>query len=168
VGELARAVAEVAVREAAGVSDGRVAVIVPDPPAGPGAVPSPPAGPARGAATGWDAVTIPGLADDPTGPGQDPGLADAVRRCLRELAPELAPPGIDELDARVAVLTVGQAKGLEFDAVVVVEPAALIEGAGRGHADLYVALTRATRALTLVHSGALPEVLHRVTDRRSV
>jgi hypothetical protein len=52
---------------------------------------------------------------------------------------------------RVAVLMPVRATGLEFDAVVVAEPAGL--GAG----DLYVALTRATRRLGIVHAQALPD-----------
>ena len=46
------------------------------------------------------------------------------------------------------------AKGLEFDAVVLVEPAELVAESPRGLNDLYVALTRATQRLTVVHRGA--------------
>ncbi|MEW1846564.1 ATP-binding domain-containing protein, partial [Nonomuraea angiospora] len=67
-------------------------------------------------------------------------------------------PGGD-LDAPVAVLTVGQAKGLEFDAVVVVDPAGIMGQSPMGGQDLYVAVTRATRRLTVVYEGELPEVL---------
>jgi hypothetical protein len=63
------------------------------------------------------------------------------------------------LDAPVAVLTSKQTKGLEFDAVIVVDPAGIIAGSERGLSDLYVALTRATRRLGIVHEGDLPEVL---------
>jgi DNA helicase IV len=68
----------------------------------------------------------------------------------------------DNTDARVAVLTVAQSKGLEFDAVVVVEPAALIEGSSRGAGDLYVALTRTTDRLLVVHARPLPKVLQAI------
>jgi len=61
-------------------------------------------------------------------------------------------PGPD-LDAPVAVLTPGQAKGLEFDSVVIVDPAGIEQAAARGRADLYVALTRTTRRLGLVTAG---------------
>ncbi|MFC4118137.1 HelD family protein [Nonomuraea zeae] len=64
-----------------------------------------------------------------------------------------------DLDAPVVVLTVGQAKGLEFDAVVVVDPAGIAGQSELGGQDLYVAVTRATRRLTVVHEGELPEVL---------
>jgi DNA helicase IV len=61
------------------------------------------------------------------------------------------------LDGLVAVLGVAETKGLEFDGVVVVEPAAIVAESDRGMSDLYVALTRATRRLAVVHSTALPE-----------
>ncbi|AQZ62801.1 ATP-dependent DNA helicase rep [[Actinomadura] parvosata subsp. kistnae] len=67
-----------------------------------------------------------------------------------------------DLDAPVVVLTVGQAKGLEFDAVVVVDPAGIIGQSPMGGQDLYVAVTRATRRLTVVYEGELPRVLSRL------
>ncbi|MEO3868198.1 ATP-binding domain-containing protein [Nonomuraea sp. B12E4] len=70
-------------------------------------------------------------------------------------------PGGD-LDAPVVVLTVGQAKGLEFDAVVVVDPAGIVAQSPMGGQDLYVAVTRATRRLTVVYEGDLPESLSRL------
>ena len=63
-------------------------------------------------------------------------------------------PGPD-LDAPVAVLTPEQAKGLEFDSVIVVDPAGIEQASPRGRADLYVALTRTTRRLGLVMVPAL-------------
>ena len=65
----------------------------------------------------------------------------------------------DALDAPVTVLTVGQAKGLEFDTVVVVEPAELLAESVRGATDLYVAVTRPTQRLVLVHAEPLPPML---------
>jgi DNA helicase IV len=67
-----------------------------------------------------------------------------------------------DLDAPVVVLPVSAAKGLEFDAVVLVEPAELLAESPRGANDLYVALTRATQRLTVVHAASLPPVLHRL------
>ncbi|GAA4034451.1 AAA family ATPase [Allokutzneria multivorans] len=60
---------------------------------------------------------------------------------------------------RVSVLTVREAKGLEFDGVIVVEPAMIREESVKGVNDLYVALTRATQRLGVVHSAPLPESL---------
>jgi DNA helicase IV len=54
------------------------------------------------------------------------------------------------------VLDPPDAKGLEFDAVVVVEPAAIAAGTARGLRLLYVALTRAVQELVVVHHLPLP------------
>jgi DNA helicase IV len=64
-------------------------------------------------------------------------------------------------DRRVAVLTPREAKGMEFDHVIVVEPAQIVEEAaeGQGLRELYVALTRPTRTLVLVHARPLPTEL---------
>jgi DNA helicase IV len=51
------------------------------------------------------------------------------------------------------------AKGLEFDAVLVVDPARILAGGPRGAAELYVALTRATQRLGVLHRDPLPEAL---------
>src|SRR5262249_51441267 len=61
-------------------------------------------------------------------------------------------PGPD-LDAPVAVLTPAQAKGLQFDSVIVVDPDGIEQASPRGRADLYVALTRTTRRLGLLTPG---------------
>jgi DNA helicase IV len=62
----------------------------------------------------------------------------------------------------VVVLTVPEAKGLEFDSVLVVDPAQIVAESERGHRDLYVALTRATQRLGVLSSGALPPELSSV------
>ena len=64
-------------------------------------------------------------------------------------------------DTRVAVLTPRQAKGMEFDHVIVVEPALIVAEAaeGQGLRELYVALTRPTTTLVLVHAQPLPAEL---------
>jgi DNA helicase IV len=83
--------------------------------------------------------------------GPDAQLAE-----LRALVPAATNA---DLDAPVTVLTVAQAKGLEFDAVLLVDPAAIVAESPRGLSDLYVALTRTTHRLTIVHPGELPDVL---------
>jgi DNA helicase IV len=75
-------------------------------------------------------------------------------------------PGPD-LDAPVAVLTPEQSKGLEFDSVIIVDPAGIEQASPRGRADLYVALTRTTRRLGLVSHGELPAGLAAVLDQPS-
>ncbi|MEV4258495.1 ATP-binding domain-containing protein, partial [Spirillospora sp. NPDC049652] len=84
---------------------------------------------------------------------------DAVRAALPD-APAGATP--EALDAPVVVLTAEESKGLEFDAVIVVDPAGITTERPRGGHDLYVAVTRATRSLTVVHDGDLPESLARL------
>ncbi|GAA1488527.1 HelD family protein [Brachybacterium sacelli] len=63
--------------------------------------------------------------------------------------------GSSGVDDEVAVMTAQEAKGLEFDGVIVLEPAELLEDHGAG--DLYVAMTRTTHHLGVVHSRDLPE-----------
>jgi DNA helicase IV len=60
------------------------------------------------------------------------------------------------LTDRVAVLTVAQAKGLEFDGVVLLEPSVIATESVRGLHDLYVAITRATQRLHVLHADLLP------------
>lgn len=63
------------------------------------------------------------------------------------------------LDSPVAVLSCGQAKGLEFDAVLIAAPDEILTQSPQGGRDLYVAATRATRRLTVLHEAQLPEML---------
>jgi DNA helicase IV len=65
----------------------------------------------------------------------------------------------ESLDAVAALLTVSQAKGLEFDRVILVDPAGVVDQSPNGGHDLYVAITRATHRLTVVHEGDLPASL---------
>ena len=64
-----------------------------------------------------------------------------------------------DLDAPISVIEVGSVKGLEFDAVVLVEPALITNESPQGMKALYVALTRATKRLTIVAGAPLPAVL---------
>ncbi len=66
---------------------------------------------------------------------------------------------IGSTTARVSVLTVDAAKGLEFDSVVVLEPAAIVAQSPQGRNDLYVALTRPTQRLHVLHGEELPSGL---------
>jgi DNA helicase IV len=59
----------------------------------------------------------------------------------------------------ITVLSPSAVKGLEFDAVVVVEPAQLVAEAAGNLRLLYVALTRAVQHLTVVHARPLPALL---------
>ncbi len=63
------------------------------------------------------------------------------------------------LEADVTVVPVSLVKGLELDGVVVVEPAAIVADEVHGLRALYVALTRSTRSLTVVHAQPLPDAM---------
>jgi DNA helicase IV len=85
-----------------------------------------------------------------------------------DLADALTAAGIDYgeasrrgLTAPVTLVEVGLVKGLEFDAVIVVSPHLLMAESPQGPRSLYVALTRATRRLAVVHSDELPTVMGR-------
>ncbi len=80
-------------------------------------------------------------------------------RELVEAVPGAAVGEQPDLLNQVVLLTVRQAKGLEFDAVIVVEPDEIIAESPRGLSDLYVAVTRATRRLGVLHTADLPKVL---------
>ena len=63
------------------------------------------------------------------------------------------------LEKQVTVVPVNLVKGLELDSVLVVEPKRVLNEQIRGAQSLYVALTRSTKRLTVIHTGQLPEVL---------
>jgi DNA helicase IV len=85
---------------------------------------------------------------------------DAQVAALAAAVPEAIPGEAPEsLDSAAALLTVAQAKGLEFDRVIVADPAGILAQSANGVHDLYVAITRATHRLTVVHEDALPASL---------
>jgi DNA helicase IV len=102
-------------------------------------------------------------------------VREAVREALREwrtgliapqeildrIGPVLPHPdsAFDELASPMQALTPRAAKGLEFDRVVVVEPALMAADGVEGLRALYVALTRPTKSLVVVHAQPLPEPL---------
>jgi DNA helicase IV len=59
----------------------------------------------------------------------------------------------------ISLVPVTLAKGLEFDQVIVFEPAQIAEAEARGLQRLYVALTRAVSRLTVLHARPLPAAL---------
>ena len=86
---------------------------------------------------------------------------------LAEVGEGLTQAGIEFMDARryaglgdrVTLLGPGDTKGLEFDAVVAVEPAEIHRLAPYGPRLLYVVLTRAVQELVIVHTEPLPRIL---------
>jgi DNA helicase IV len=65
----------------------------------------------------------------------------------------IGPPGVP------GTVPASETKGLEFDAVLVVDPERILADGPRGAAELYVALTRATQRLGVLHQGPLPQAL---------
>ncbi|SFO43046.1 DNA helicase IV [Geodermatophilus obscurus] len=88
-----------------------------------------------------------------------PSRRDAVVAALAELRPDVQSGPDADSSLGPVVLLPGEAKGLEFDSVVVVDPQGVLDEGVRGLNDLYVALTRATQRLTVLSPGALPSVL---------
>ncbi|WP_229401411.1 HelD family protein [Micromonospora okii] len=95
-----------------------------------------------------------GLADGRLGVIVPGGRVDALGAALVAALPEAAVGEHPELESRVVLLTVGQAKGLEFDTVLVVDPEGIVAESPRGHSDLYVALTRATQRLGILRAAS--------------
>ncbi|MGW2850016.1 ATP-binding domain-containing protein, partial [Streptomyces sp. NPDC001274] len=77
----------------------------------------------------------------------------ALHASLLAELPDAGHGAAPDLTRDVVLLDARQVKGLEFDTVLVVEPSAY------GVSDLYVALTRATQHLGVVHTGDLPGAL---------
>jgi DNA helicase IV len=87
-------------------------------------------------------------------------VPDAMVAAIAAAFPSAVPGDLPEsLDAAAALLTVSQAKGLEFDRVVLADPAGIVAQSEKGGHDLYVAITRATHRLTVVYEGELPASL---------
>jgi DNA helicase IV len=101
------------------------------------------------------ALTRPGSAAVIAADEQLPAMAAA-------LAAARVPHGLLEGAAssgQITLVPVTLAKGLEFDQVVVVEPARIVAAESRGLQRLYVALTRAVSRLTVLHAEPLPSAL---------
>ncbi len=111
----------------------------------------------------WSARTEPGALARTVA---DLARAEAAAAGAGTLA-VIAPEGLDlgpEVD--LPVVTPRAAKGLEYDAVLIVEPGRILAAEPSGPADLYVALTRATQRLGVVHTGDLPDALGSLEPRR--
>ncbi|WUD86029.1 AAA family ATPase [Streptomyces sp. NBC_00503] len=88
-----------------------------------------------------------------------PELAQAL---LEAGLPYLSPGEETTAESRLTLVPASLAKGLEYDYVVLDEPAAVVSGEPderTGLRRLYVCLTRAVSGLTLLHSAPLPEAL---------
>jgi DNA helicase IV len=90
----------------------------------------------------------------------------AADTAVERLRGHLTAAGIDnavpddiDSDARVTVVPATLVKGLEYDHVVVHEPADIVAAEARGLNRLYVVLTRAVSRLTVVHAKPLPDAI---------
>ena len=88
---------------------------------------------------------------------------EEVTAVVRAIVPSASIDG--DLTNGAVVITPEGSKGLEFDSVLVADPVGIITEGVRGHNDLYVALTRATQRLGVVHAGELPPELKGLDPR---
>ncbi|MEQ1872489.1 MAG: AAA family ATPase [Ilumatobacteraceae bacterium] len=86
-------------------------------------------------------------------------IFEAVSSALDEAGIEHGKATRMGLTMGITVVPVSVVKGLELDGVVVVEPADIVAGEQQGLRALYVALTRSTQRLTIVHAKPLPEAM---------
>jgi DNA helicase IV len=86
-------------------------------------------------------------------------LCDPISDALQERDFDHGRAASSGLDQSLTVVPVSVVKGLELDAVVVVEPSQIVRGQEHGLRALYVALTRSTQRLSIVHHDNLPQPL---------
>lgn len=86
-------------------------------------------------------------------------LLDELAAALDAAGVVFGRAGANALESRVTLVPVSVVKGLEMDGVIVVEPTVIYESPDAGPRGLYVALTRSTQRLVVVHSQALPAEL---------
>ncbi|MCU1426847.1 MAG: family ATPase [Actinomycetia bacterium] len=86
-------------------------------------------------------------------------LLDDMRAAIADAGGDVAGPDEDALTHRITVLPAALAKGLEFDAVLVLEPGAIVAESDHGVRLLFVALTRAVQHLAIAHATPLPPAL---------
>ncbi|CAJ63364.1 MULTISPECIES: HelD family protein [Frankia] len=91
------------------------------------------------------------------------GRLAELTAAVRAAVPATETGGGARLSAPVVVLGIREAKGLEFDTVLVVDPDRVLAESPRGAHDLYVALSRATRSLGVLHTGEVPAMLDRLS-----
>lgn len=115
---------------------------------GPG--PRPPADPLRSAADDAARRALERLDADS---GEGSGRVAVILGAERAISWGADLTGAQGLDSRLSLLSAPASKGLEFDSVILVEPAEILAD---GPGDLFVALTRATHDLTVVHADDLP------------
>lgn len=94
-------------------------------------------------------------------------VPEAIDSVVNELSAEFeVGRGAENLTSEISVLTPRDAKGLEFDSVVVVDPSEILASSARGAAALFVAMTRPTQRLTIVTDSDLPAGLSSLVSGR--
>ena len=86
-------------------------------------------------------------------------MSEEICRALNNAKIVYGRAGASGIEYGLTVVPVSVVKGLELDGVVVVEPAKIVAAQTHGLRALYVALTRATRRLSVVHSEPLPTLM---------
>ncbi len=93
---------------------------------------------------------------------------DELTQAVATAVPDVVLDEEPQLDRPVVVLSVKQARGLEFDSVLVADPGRILTDSPSGLNDLYVAITRPTQRLGVIHEGDLPSVLRRLRPLEEV
>ena len=86
-------------------------------------------------------------------------MVEAIATALDSASLAYGRAGARGLDATLTIVPVSVVKGLEMDGVIVVEPTSMYESPDVGPRGVYVALTRSTQQLVVVHSRQLPPEL---------
>lgn len=86
-------------------------------------------------------------------------MVEVIATALDSAAIAYGRAGSRGLDATLTIVPVSVVKGLEMDGVIVVEPTTMYESPDVGPRGVYVALTRSTQQLVVVHSRELPQEL---------
>jgi DNA helicase IV len=94
-----------------------------------------------------------------------PSLLDQMGEALGRAGLTFGSTAAGALDDTITLIPVASAKGLEFDSVIVVEPARIVAESAQGLRALYVAMTRTTRRLAIAHADRLPEPLEMLSGR---
>ena len=80
-----------------------------------------------------------------------------IRAAVEQVYGDRVGSGSGGLSQDIVVITARESKGLEFDGVLILEPAELVDEVDGGVGDLYVAMTRTTQRLHVVHTRELPQ-----------
>lgn len=86
-------------------------------------------------------------------------MSEEICQALELAKIEFGRAGSSGIESGLTVVPVSVVKGLELDGVIVVEPAKIVAAQTHGLRALYVALTRSTRRLSVVHSEPLPKAM---------